>query len=169
MSDMISRKAAMELRDSLADIIGARPMSSIHSALSEYRKAITALPAQPAQGEAVAWQVMATAPRDGTWFWAETQSGQGRWVHFADRFDRYPIDHDGECWSTEPIRWRPDYPPTPPDSAELDALVDQAKGRSRFCRDRGEVKSPEIIDRLADAIIALRDKPAPAQTVQEGG
>lgn len=52
MSDMISRAAAMELRDSLSDIIGARPMSSIHSALSEYRKALAALPAQPAQGEA---------------------------------------------------------------------------------------------------------------------
>lgn len=45
MSDMIDRDAAMKLRDTLADIIGAAPMSSIHSALSEYRKAIHALPA----------------------------------------------------------------------------------------------------------------------------
>ena len=45
MSDLIDRDAAMKLRDTLADIIGAAPMSSIHSALSEYRKAIRALPA----------------------------------------------------------------------------------------------------------------------------
>lgn len=34
---------AADLRDALADKIGARPMSSIHSALCEYRKAILAL------------------------------------------------------------------------------------------------------------------------------
>ena len=44
--DLISRAAAMELRDRLADIIGARPMSSIHSALSEYRKALAAYEAR---------------------------------------------------------------------------------------------------------------------------
>lgn len=45
MSDLIRRKDALALRDKLADIIGALPMSSIHSALSEYRNAIRALPA----------------------------------------------------------------------------------------------------------------------------
>jgi len=45
MSDLIRREDALALRDKLADIIGALPMSSIHSALSEYRNAIRALPA----------------------------------------------------------------------------------------------------------------------------
>ena len=49
MSDLIRREDALALRDKLADIIGALPMSSIYSALSEYRNAIRALPAvQPA-------------------------------------------------------------------------------------------------------------------------
>jgi len=45
MSDLIRREDALALRDKLADIIGALPMSSIYSALSEYRNAILALPA----------------------------------------------------------------------------------------------------------------------------
>lgn len=45
MSDLIRREDALALRDKLADIIGALPMSSIHSALSEYRNAIRALTA----------------------------------------------------------------------------------------------------------------------------
>jgi hypothetical protein len=45
MSDLIRREDALALRDKLADIIGALPMSSIYSALSEYRNAIRALPA----------------------------------------------------------------------------------------------------------------------------
>jgi hypothetical protein len=46
--DLIRRGDALDLRDKLADTIGARPMSSIHSALCEYRNAIAALPAAPA-------------------------------------------------------------------------------------------------------------------------
>ena len=65
----------------------------------------------PEDAEAMAaWLDMAAAPRDRTWFWAETANGQGRWVHFADRSDRYPIDHTDGCWSTEPVRWRPTHP-----------------------------------------------------------
>jgi len=37
------RREAAELRDKLADVIGAAPTSSIHSALCEYRNAILAL------------------------------------------------------------------------------------------------------------------------------
>ena len=63
MSDLLDRDAAMKLRDTLADIIGAAPMSSIHSALSEYRKAIRALPAvqvavKPGEIERAVWSAM---------------------------------------------------------------------------------------------------------------
>ena len=85
MSDMISRKAAMELRDILADIIGARPMSSIHSALSEYRKAIAALPAQPAQGEAVARKTFPILNGNGAridWQLVADHGGQAQKNHY---------------------------------------------------------------------------------------
>lgn len=73
-TDLIRRGDAMNLRDELADVIGARPMSTIHSALSEYRKAISTLPAHPVQeppgpgvtaGARVSgWQPIETAPKD---------------------------------------------------------------------------------------------------------
>lgn len=126
MNDLISRAAAIEaVTNADRNCLGA------HGALD----AIRALPAasQP-EAEPVAWRDMEIAPRDGTWFWAETAYGQGRWVHFADRFDRYPIDHEGGCWSTEPVRWRADFPATPApvvpaEGLEVtEAMVDAAFG-----------------------------------------
>lgn len=47
--DLIRRGEVLELRDAIADSIGAKPGSSIHSALCKYANAIAALPAvQPA-------------------------------------------------------------------------------------------------------------------------
>jgi len=56
MSDLIRREDALALRDKLADIIGALPMSSIHSALSEYRNAIRALPAVQPKVKPLVWE-----------------------------------------------------------------------------------------------------------------
>lgn len=77
MSDLISREDALALRDNLADIIGALPMSSIHSALSEYRNAIRALPAvQPAPRRA-------TGPIDPEAGFATT-GAEARWIADVD-------------------------------------------------------------------------------------
>lgn len=49
--------------------------------------------------------------------------------------------------------------PTPDDVARLvdDApLADQAEGRARFLRDRGEVKTPDLIEALAAKVAALQ-------------
>lgn len=51
------------------------------------------------------WKPIETAPRDRTWFLARTAEGAVRYVHFDDSYDRYPISHNGECWSTPPIEW----------------------------------------------------------------
>lgn len=96
----------------------------------------------------------------------------------------YRCEETGDVWFRPQSEFTPDrfaaIPSDPPDSAgkhctacghhldaegmcrcgidsagELDALVKQASGRARFCRDRGEVKSPEIIERL---IVALCHK-----------
>lgn len=137
MSDMIERKAAMELRDSLADIIGARPMSSIHSALSEYRKAIAALPAQPAQGEAV-------APK--CW-WID----HGNYGQITMREDEATTAHsEGKRVIV--------YHPTPPASAELDALVAEARERARDEFAAGHMNDAVFHGNVADAITALRAK-----------
>ena len=55
MSDLIRREDALALRDKLADIIGALPMSSIYSALSEYRNAIRARPAEQPEVKPLVW------------------------------------------------------------------------------------------------------------------
>ena len=55
MSDLIRREDALALRDKLADIIGALPMSSIYSALSEYRNAIRSLPAVQPKVKPLVW------------------------------------------------------------------------------------------------------------------
>lgn len=102
-TDLIRRGDAMDLRDELADVIGARPLSSIHSALSEYRKAIRALPVQEPPSPGV------TAGATG-----------------------------GE-----------DHP-----------LVDQLTGRARFLRDRGEIKTPELLERAAMALTPAPVVPA---------
>ena len=51
------------------------------------------------------WKPIYSAPRNGDWFFAKTAFGVKRLVHYADSSDRYPISHDGVCWSTEPIEW----------------------------------------------------------------
>jgi len=35
-------------------------------------------------------------------------------------------------------------------------LADQLLGRARFCRDRGEIKTPELLEAAAAALRALR-------------
>jgi hypothetical protein len=96
-TDLIRRGDAMDLRDELADVIGARPLSSIHSALSEYRKAIRALPAHPAQ-EPPSPGVTAGATRpERLWLWPECHDdGMDKAVSFPDQL--YPSG------STEYIR-----------------------------------------------------------------
>ena len=47
---------------------------------------------------------------------------------------------------------------------ELDALLAQATGRSEFCRDRGEVKTPDLIDNMVAAITTLRAQLADARS-----
>jgi len=59
-----------------------------------------------------AWQPIETAPRDGTWFIARTAFGYERKVHYADKSDRFPIDHSEEAWSTCPVQWKIASPST---------------------------------------------------------
>lgn len=51
-----------------------------------------------------------------------------------------------------------DAPPAPDPAEGLveddDPLTDQLEGRARFLRDRGEIKSPEIMERAANALRA---------------
>lgn len=42
-------------------------------------------------------------------------------------------------------------------------LVARLKGRAQFCRDRGEVKSPELLEDAADRIVALNKELALAK------
>ena len=37
-------------------------------------------------------------------------------------------------------------------------LVAQLRGRAEFCRDRGEVKSPGLMEKAAEEILALRNQ-----------
>lgn len=62
------------------------------------------------------WQPIHTAPRDGTWFLARTESGYERHVHFADARDRLPIDHKSGLWTTLPVEWCPDPAFQPPEA-----------------------------------------------------
>ena len=39
-----------------------------------------------------------------------------------------------------------------------ETLVARLKGRAQFCRDRGEVKSPELLEDAADRIVALNNE-----------
>lgn len=63
------------------------------------------------EGEAVAWQKWTATnspPINGDWFVARAPVGdcwQVRVVHYADKFDRLPIDHSGNMWSAEPTEW----------------------------------------------------------------
>lgn len=94
MSDLIRREDALALRDKLADIIGALPMSSIHSALSEYRNAIRALPAVQHDAEHVAfsmWKAEAdrAAPNVGKnrtldGFMVAAEAEREKWLGLAD-------------------------------------------------------------------------------------
>ena len=70
--------------------------------------------------EAEGWQPIETAPRDGTWFFACIKDAgpyKPRLVHFADAYDRYPINDVGGCWSRAPTHWMP--LPEPPALREL--------------------------------------------------
>ena len=61
--------------------------------------------------EASDWRPISTAPDDGTWFEARTLGGQVRTVHYADKYDRFPISGvPGEMWNTKPVAWRPLQP-----------------------------------------------------------
>lgn len=149
MTDYISRAAALGIIDP--------GHGDFHA--GNYN-AIAALPGIPAPGaEPVAWQGMETAPRDGTWFWAETARGNGRWVHFADRFDRFPINHDDNCWPTEPVRWRPDYPDAAPSVAALQAEVDKLRVDAKFWENREN----EAVIRAERAEAALTEERAHAE------
>lgn len=44
-----------------------------------------------------------------------------------------------------------------------ETLVARLKGRAQFCRDRGEVKSPELLEEAADRIAALNKELALAK------
>lgn len=80
-----------------------------------------------------AWQPIHTAPRDGTWFLARTESGYERHVHFADARDRLPIDHKSGLWTTLPVEWCPDPAFQPPEAQPVEPdVLDQL----RLTRDR---------------------------------
>lgn len=60
--------------------------------------------------EAAGWQPIETAPRDGTWFLACIKDAgpyKPRLVHFADAYDRFPINDEDACWSRAPTHWMP--------------------------------------------------------------
>jgi cob(I)alamin adenosyltransferase len=46
-------------------------------------------------------------------------------------------------------------------------LLIRAEGRNRFLRDRGEIKTPELIDELAAEISALKEKLNEAREIME--
>ena len=74
------------------------------SAANLARDILSAL--QPGDG----WQDISSAPKDGTWFLAfiaELGLGSIRYVHFADAYDRFPINADSRCWSRAPTHWAP--------------------------------------------------------------
>lgn len=48
--------------------------------------------------------------------------------------------------------------------AKIDELLAQMSGRSQFCRDRGEIKTPEMLDEAAATIRALREALGPFGT-----
>lgn len=48
-------------------------------------------------------------------------------------------------------------------TADLEKLVAQLRGRAQFCRDRGEIKTPELFEAAAAAL----DPDAVAKMVQE--
>lgn len=76
------------------------------------------------------WQPIHTAPRDGTWFLARTESGYERHVHFADARDRLPIDHKSGLWTTLPVEWCLDpafQPPEPQPAASASEPLDQLR------------------------------------------
>jgi hypothetical protein len=81
------------------------------------RHGITALSASAAEGEALrgAWQPIETAPRDGSWFLACSNTpgwGATRVVRFHYPDDRLPIHGEGVMWPSAPTHWRP--LPAPP-------------------------------------------------------
>lgn len=42
--------------------------------------------------------------------------------------------------------------------SETPELVERLRGRAAFCRDRSEIKTPELLEAAADAITALQEK-----------
>ncbi len=152
MSDMIERKAAMELRDSLADIIGARPMSSIHSALSEYRKAIAALPAQPAQGEADGLLPCPFCGGRAEIVGIDTGENAGGSCVCCTRC-MASGNVDFERKENFVSNWNRRCTPTPPASAELDALVAEARERARDEFAAGHMNDAVFHGNVADAIV----------------
>jgi hypothetical protein len=134
-TDLIRRGDAMDLRDELADVIGARPLSSIHSALSEYRKAIRALPAasQP-EAEPVVWVIPGCDTEDCNGF-----------------VDAMGYEY-GEF--TRPLYAHPTPAPVVP-AEGLDALVKRAYRAANSCLTNDDA----IIRELAGAITALRTTP----------
>lgn len=65
----------------------------------------------PPSDPSTAWRGIASAPRDGSWFlavcWTHGHPSV-RQVHFADEFDRLPInEHVPGMWPTAPTHWMP--------------------------------------------------------------
>jgi hypothetical protein len=52
------------------------------------------------------WRSVRTMPRDGSWFWAKSPV-EIRFVHYADKYDRLPIDGSGRMWTSLPTNWMP--------------------------------------------------------------
>ncbi len=94
------------LRDELADVIGARPLSSIHSALSEYRKAIRALPVQEPPSPGVTAGVTGDTPIGGRVRFAvpagRTWNDMREWLHTDPKGQS--LHQHGDCllvWANE--------------------------------------------------------------------
>lgn len=80
--------------------VGDGPCIVAYAVVSEYKPA-------PEPRE---WFDIATAPRDGTWFYAKALTFDDpavRVVHFADSHDRFPIHDDMPPWTVAPTQWRP--------------------------------------------------------------
>jgi len=95
--------------------------------------------------ETAGWQLIETAPRDGTWFLAcATTKGWGatRIVRFRHKDDRLPTNGEGVMWPSPPTHWR--LLPTLPD-ADTDA------------RNRSESTPPAVLAAPQPPVEGLRE------------
>ncbi len=165
--DFIDRKDAIAVAMNVSVFHPSASQGETNTAvmvLAKVETALRALPGSPAPGAPVVWQSMDSAPRDGKWFWAETAGGSGRWVHFADRFDRYPINQEDNCWATEPVRWLADYLDAPPSVAALQAQLaaanadaDRLAGAVRVVCQHGRIDDSESHMNMCGAALAAHE------------